>query len=58
MTLLELKEMLATYGANEEERNAPVFVAINGRHVPVSEGFVDWEEIDGTAVILHTKENA
>ena len=35
MTLEELKDVLSTYGVNDEERGAAVLVTINGTPVPV-----------------------
>jgi hypothetical protein len=57
MTLQDLKDLLATYGVNDGERNASVLV--NG--VPVVAGEVDWQWTpDGAGVhtvLLTLEEN-
>lgn len=53
MTLEELKEALSTYGANPEERSAPVvFTAIDGTTVPITAAVVDWDYTEGHVVLL------
>lgn len=55
MTLEELKELLSTYGVNEEERSALIFVSINGTPTPITEGEVDytpWDEGNLPFVLL------
>lgn len=47
MTLEQLKDLLSTYGVNEQERNAPVLVNINGVPTPITAGDVEygtWDE--------------
>jgi hypothetical protein len=35
MTLEQLKDLLSTYGVNDDERNAPVFVVIEEKRTPI-----------------------
>ena len=53
MTLAEVKEVLSTYGANPEERNAPVFITLDGVRVPLAGAEVDWTHAEGHVVLLH-----
>lgn len=53
MTLEQLKELLSTYGANDQERNAPVLFDLGGDNlIEIAEGKVEWDFDDGSAVIL------
>lgn len=66
MTLEQLKEMLATYGANPEERSMAIFVEVDGKRLPVVSGEIDngvwdeashtWQDLDQHAVILQAGE--
>ena len=60
MTIEELKELLSTYGVNEEERTAPVFVVINGAPTPIVAGEVEFgvhpaDAAQGTHVLLQAE---
>lgn len=65
MTLEQLKELLATYGVNEQERSAAVVVTIDGQDVPIASAEVDngvwdeqaheWVDLDRITVRLSTE---
>ena len=55
MTLAEVKEALSTYGANPEERKAPVFVTVDGVRFPLAGAEVDWTHAEGYVVLLHAE---
>jgi hypothetical protein len=42
VTLEQLKDLLSTYGVNDEERGAPILVNINGVETPITAGEIDY----------------
>ena len=51
----QIKEMLSTYGANEQERSADVIVTVDGKEYAITEGEVEygtWDEEAHTWVNL------
>lgn len=55
MTLEQIKEALSTYGVNDDERNAPVRVIIDGTEYPITEAEVDWTPDGGNTVLLQAE---